>query len=162
MPASEEQGFTLLELLFVLILISVFSIYVSARFSADPFLERDFYTEVVTGLLYAQETAMRSGCNTQFLIDTSHYELNLDSNCINGLAAAFDTPILKPFTDTPYSNHAFPSSITSITSEQVIFFPQGWACHDDGNSLSTLTIDMVGQTNRTIEIFCGTGYVREG
>ena len=128
--------------------------------SADPFEERLLFDEIVAALLYAIKAAASSDCNTEFLIDSTHYELNIDTNCLAGGSPSYTTPVFFP-TGEPvqYANFEFPPSISNVTAQRINFYPQGWACQSNGNTQSTLQIQIMGAQTRTIQVICSTGFI---
>jgi len=73
----EQRGFTIVELIMVIVIIGILAAVVGPRFfSKSNFDERVYYEEVLSAVRYAQKLAVASGCYIQFSIDSGGYALN--------------------------------------------------------------------------------------
>ncbi|MES2663296.1 MAG: prepilin-type N-terminal cleavage/methylation domain-containing protein [Pseudomonadota bacterium] len=153
-------GFTMVELIMVMVLIGILGATAQSIFSTDVFEERYLYDEVQTAIRYGQRFAITTGCKVKFDITSTQYTLNLDAECTSGNAADYTIPVEKPFEDAAYTKTNFPSGIavTPLPNE-IIFYPEGWGCDDDGNSSTTKTIVFTGEATRTLNFVCSTGYL---
>ncbi len=71
-----SPGFTLTEIVTVLVILRVIAAFTAPRFFDQVvFEERGFYEEVVAALRYGQKIAVGSGCPVQISIDASGYAL---------------------------------------------------------------------------------------
>jgi MSHA pilin protein MshC len=73
------SGFSLVELVSVLILIGIISVVAVSRFNATPFQTAGFDQELRSALRFAQKFAITSGCDVQVDVDaaTDSYALTL-------------------------------------------------------------------------------------
>ncbi|MBI2802818.1 MAG: type II secretion system protein [Gammaproteobacteria bacterium] len=98
MPA--QRGFTLVELVTVLIVLGVLAAIAAPRFAdPSPFAARGFYEDAMAATRYAQKLAIASGCTVriQFSAGYAVYE-----SC-NG---ASESALTRPGTSDPFANAA--------------------------------------------------------
>ncbi len=83
---TRQHGFTLVELILVLVVIGVLAAVVGPRFfDRAVFDERAYAEEVRAGLRHAQKLAMAGGCRIQVRFESNgDYQLWRDANCAAG------------------------------------------------------------------------------
>ena len=93
-PWRTGKGFTLVELVTVIVLLGILSVYAAPKiFDLGIFRARGFFDETQSALRYAQKLAVGSGCAVQVTITSSSYALNQPSAC-NG--SPFDQLVPHP------------------------------------------------------------------
>ncbi len=149
---SQNRGFTLVELVTVILLLGILSVVALPRFfDATAFNSRGFYDEMAGAARYAQKLAVASGCDVQLSIDnaTNTYALHqrVDS-CISG---TFTRAVLKPAGSGSFSGSA-PSGVSLSVSpnSSIVFDAQGRATPDE------VTVTVGG---RSFTIAGESGYV---
>ncbi len=71
---STERGFTLVELITVIVILSVLAAIAGPKFfDTQPFSQRGYADELAAALLYARQTAVGSGCDVRLTIDAAGY-----------------------------------------------------------------------------------------
>jgi MSHA pilin protein MshC len=73
-PRNRAAGFTLVELVVVIVMLGIVAAFAVPRFFDDrTFLERGYYEELAAGLKYAQKLAIASGCPVRVVVDAAGY-----------------------------------------------------------------------------------------
>lgn len=149
MMIRRARGYTLIELVTVLVLIGALAIFASAQFRTQGFERYAFREELISAARYAQKIALASGCEVRLRVDGSGYALHYrsggtDTSCGGG---GFSTPVPDPTGGGAYSG----SSDAVTNSLSVVF-------GTDGTSGGG-TINVQGQPD--IVIVSGTGYVHD-
>lgn len=87
-----HRGFTLVELVVIIMIIGVIAVFASSRFaSQDTFESRGYYDELVSATRFAQRYAVASGCTVRINIAATTYSLTTqDATCGIG------TPVQSP------------------------------------------------------------------
>ena len=81
-----QRGFTMVELIMVIVILGILAAVVGPRFfDRQQFDQRMFYEESLSAVRYAQKLALASGCLTQVsLSQASGYQVHQAVNCTSG------------------------------------------------------------------------------
>jgi MSHA pilin protein MshC len=123
---KKNSGYTVLELITIIILIGVLSIVVVSRFDLNPFQVVGFEQELRSAIRFAQKFAIVSGCEVQVTVNAGGYGMRVrdDADTDGCLAAGdgFGTLLNNPsggtFTGTPPSGVAITSGLIFIYDRQ--------------------------------------------
>ncbi len=138
---KRSSGFTLVEMIVVLVLLGIISAVALPRFfNVDGYRTRATYDEVAGAVRYAQKLAVASGCDVQVQIFNHGYALQQHQNSCSGGS-------FVDISDHPVTNNTF-SAVTLSPATSFIFDSMG-------RSSNTLTIH-VGSESFTVTAETGT------
>ena len=81
----KQRGFTIVELIMVIVILGIISAVVLPRFfDRKIFDERFYFEEVLSCVRYAQQLAVASGCSIKVLVDNDGYRLTYAKDCGDG------------------------------------------------------------------------------
>ncbi len=140
---TTSAGFTLVELVIVIVLLGIVSAVALPRFfQVDDFRTRGFYDEVAGSVRYAQKLAVASGCEVQVSITGGSYALQQHSiDCTSG---SFGTIVNHPVASGSISGITFSSSPTSFIFDAM------------GRCSSSVTVTVGSES---FSVVAETGYV---
>ncbi|MCP3667483.1 MAG: prepilin-type N-terminal cleavage/methylation domain-containing protein [Gammaproteobacteria bacterium] len=148
-------GFSLVELVVVVLLVSVLAaVSIPRFFGQQQFQEWGFSEDLITALRYAHKIAIASGCDTQVTTDPTGYQLNQRASCSSG---GFTQIVSLPghsgsgYTGTP------PGDIT-LSVDALYFDPLGRPRNPADDLLFT-TATQIDVGGRSILVEPETGFV---
>ncbi len=104
MLKKSEIGFTTIELITIILLLSIVSVAVFSRLdNLSNFDDRGLFEETVAAVRYAQKLAVSTGCEVQVNLSGTGYTLHQrQTNCTTG---TFTLDVMNPGNRTvPYAN----------------------------------------------------------
>lgn len=111
-------GFTLFELLIVIVLLSILSVFaLGGLFDQDEFAARGFFDDTVNAVRFAQKLAISTGCEVEVAISASGYQLSQKGppNCATGAFIPVKNPANRGKNYVNLSSGFSLSPVTSIT-----------------------------------------------
>lgn len=150
----DNSGFSLVELLTVIILLSILGVVVLGRLAQpDTFAARGFFDDTVAAVRFAQKLAVSSGCDVRVILSAGGYELRQSSGCT---ADDFVSPVQNPADrGRNYRNSDMPDGF-SLTAGTITFDARG--VREGGTSDFTLTD---GSTSYSFRVHGSTGLVED-
>lgn len=119
LQGRHKKGFTLIELVTVIMLVSVLSVVAFSRLgNVSSFEQKGFFDEVTNAVRYAQKLARSTGCKVQVTLAASSYQLKQGSDCTS---STYSRNVLHPKDRTAYSNSSFPEGITISPASILVF-----------------------------------------
>lgn len=152
--SDKALGFTLVELIIVIVVMGVISVVVAPRFfDKDAYKSRGFYELSLTALRYAHKLAMGTGCHTQVNFSATGVTVKQRDNCTSG---AFSVDVKHPGNpDQLFSESETGVSIGSLS----IFFDGAGRPYDSGTGvLLTAPVSLTIDT-RSLQVQPYTGFV---
>jgi MSHA pilin protein MshC len=150
---TRQSGFTLIELVMVLVLLSILSVVALPKFFDDEaFRKRGYCNAVVSAFSYGQKLALAEGCDIRVRTSSSGVDLFRRESCDG--SSSFNLAVTHPGKGGNYSETA-PAGIT-LSSSTVIFDAMGRARNAFG-ATSDFAITVGG--NMDIRIIGETGFI---
>jgi len=142
---ASEGGFTIIELVVVVMVLGILAAVVGPRFfDRKVFDERLFFEESVSAVRYAQKLAVASGCLTQVSLGAGGYHLRRAANCTSG---AFSAEVQGPDGQTPFANTEVPAGVSvSTTNFPVVFDSQGRPSGAASATIGAFTFSVTAET----------------
>jgi MSHA pilin protein MshC len=150
--STRTSGFTLIELIMVIVLLGALSIFVAPRFfQKTSFDSLAFEQELKTAIRYAHKLSIASGCEVQVSLTANSYALYFPDSSCNPPDAFGANPVIHPVQQGNYAGTA-PSGVTIAGFGNFYFNDLGAP-----DAAGSITVDPGG---RLITVMPLTGYVR--
>ncbi len=149
-----NSGFSLIELIAVIVLLGILGIVALGRFSnQDAFAARGFFDDTVVAVRFAQKLAVSSGCDVRVVTASTppYYQVLQSSTCT---ADDFVNPVAKPADrSSNYQSGPIPAGY-GLTAGTITFDALG--AREEATSSFVLSD---GTTSYTFTVHAGTGLV---
>ncbi|MCX7100170.1 MAG: type II secretion system protein [Methylobacter sp.] len=150
---SNQEGFTLVELVMVIVVLGILSATALPKFfSISSYQQQAFFDDTLSAVRYAQKMAVATGCKVQVSINANAYVLNRPANrsqCLSN-TAVFSLPVRNPATgDTSYT---YSQAGVSLTSNHSTFYFDAL-----GRASANVLLTVAGV--KTITVVSETGFV---
>lgn len=149
---SRAGGFTLIELIMVIVVLGALSIFVAPRFSSKTSFDTlSFHQELKTAIRFAHKLSIASGCEVQLSLTVNSYALFYPDTSCNPPDAFGANPVNHPVQSGGYAGTS-PSGVTLASFGNFYFTASGAP-----SSSGTITINPGG---RQIIVNALTGFVQ--
>jgi MSHA pilin protein MshC len=150
---QSQQGFTLIELVMVIVLLGILSATALPKFfDISGFQQQAFFDDTLSAVRYAQKLAVATGCKVQVSVSANAYTLN---SPVNRSQCASSSPVFSTAVRNPGTGDAsFTKSESGIiiTSSPAIFSFDAL-----GRASADVVITVAG--SKTIAVVSDTGFV---
>jgi MSHA pilin protein MshC len=147
-----QQGFTLIELIMVMVMVGVLAVFVAPKLNTSDFEARGFHDETLALLRYAQKTAVAQRRTVCVNLIASGVTANIfAANPATGTCAA--APTLAP-PNSPRGGTGLEGRVNNAVVTGFLFTPLGIT-----DQVGNVIIAIAGSTAITVET--STGYVHE-
>ncbi len=154
MSQSRQTGFTLVEVIMVIVMLGVLSATALPKFfEKNTFAERAFFADTLNAVRYAQKLAVATGCKVQVSISSNSYILNRHGDSSSTSCpgeATYSLSVPHPGTGASSYSGSEPGITLSSSVSSFIFNSLGSVSSD-----ATLTV----AGSKTISVIAETGYV---
>lgn len=156
---DRARGFTLIELIVVMVLMAILAAAALPRFFDSGAFEGPAFAQEIAGAArYAQKLAVTSGCPVRLMVDATHYEL-LQPQAAPGSACdtAFTRAVLHPGSGTAFSGTVPVGVVIGGAVPLTLEFKATGAPYAGGIELaSDVAVTVAG---RSVVIAARSGYV---
>jgi len=160
---TKQSGFTLMELVLVMVIIGVLAAAAGPRFfSTDVYRERFYAEDMLAALRFAKRTAESSNCIVRFRVLANGFDLTQDGNCFSGGASNYSLAVLRPSeSGSAYLSNEKPLTLIQSATTNTIFFQVDGGVLNSSNNQINVTYSLTGsEVIRTLSVDGGSGYVR--
>lgn len=142
-----SQGFSLVELIVVILLLGIMAVFVAPRLQRTQINELGFFQDALAAIRYAHKVAITSGCEVRVDVTPGSMSLSYAGNPVAcGTGGVIDPSSNSPFTVTA------PGS-ASITGVSFVFDMIG-----DPSIAQDLIVTNADASTRTIRVVDDTGF----
>lgn len=124
---AASRGYTLVELVAVIVILGVIAAITGPRFfGTKVFSERGYADEVAGAMRYAQKIAVGSGCNTRFAITAAGYSTTqqvANGNRCDATSSSYTVTVKRP--DGTTASGTPPSDANVVASATITFDARG-------------------------------------
>ena len=141
----KQCGFTMVELIMVIVLIAILSATALPRFfDRSSFETRAFFDDTLNAVRFAKKQAVSSGCKVRVTFSNNGYSLIHEDNCDSN---TFDNtrPVKQPNSSEHYASSTTNISVTA-SHNTTTFDSLGQADTDNQISIGGRTITVVSAT----------------
>ncbi len=137
---QHSQGFTLVELVTVIVILGVLAVVGASKFATNStFVDSQYHQEIISAFRYAQKIAIASQCDVSIALTANSYALTYSGTCSGS--------VKHPADQQPFSEGGMNSSITT-TANTFVYDAEGNITPSTGGTVNvgssfTITIESV-------------------
>jgi len=159
-------GFTLVELVMVIVILGIISATLLPRFaSLNTFSDRIFFDDLWQSLNYARDISLARGCRVQVVIFSNDFYAMQDDDCDTSSyqRSDFTVPLMRPDQTERLEYYKFDQqghADIATASVVVVFNPNGTVTRDVSGSLVSFSSWSVSVGSRSLSLYGDTAYVQ--
>ena len=151
MVKDKNNGFSLIELVLVIVLVSIMAVYALPKLNIDIFRQSGYAQQAAASIRFAQKQAIASGCQITVSITAGGCSLNWYNPSADGSCPANNTPIANPGSgNNNFCKDSSPASTTGL--------PASFTFDKIGRPSAAQNINL---GNKIIKVEAETGYTHE-
>lgn len=164
-PRAGAPGFTMIELVMVILILGILSITLLPRFvSPSAFSERVYFDDLRQSLVYARDIALARGCRVQAVLYTADFYFMQDADCDSASYQRSDytQPLMRPDQSERLEFNAFDDEghqAIALASHILVFDPAGRIRQDDAGVLEDFDSITLTVGGRTLTLYGDSAYV---
>lgn len=153
---TTQKGFTLIELVMVIVLLGILSATALPKFFAvSSYQKQLFFDDTLSAVRYAQKLAVATGCHIQVSVADNHYTLNRPADrslCTSTSTTDFSLPVRHPGTGEAAYTHA-ENGVSLTASPSSFYF--------NALGLASAAVTLTVANDKMIAVVAATGFVYE-
>jgi len=151
MHIGRQDGFTLMELVVVIVVISILAVYIAPRLNLNIFRESGYSRQAAAAIRYGQKLSIASGCSVKVDIAANGCGLNWNNPTSVASCPADNTAIPNPGTGaSDFCKDSTPGSTGGL--------PANFSFDKIGRPSAMQSINL---GNTTLKVEAETGYTHE-
>ena len=151
MVVIQRDGFSLIELIMVIVLVSILAVYALPKLNLDIFRQAGYAQQAAAAIRYAQKQAIASGCEIDVAITAGGCNLDWNNPSADANCPVDNTAILNPGSGV---NNFCADSTPGSTAD----LPANFSFDKIGRPSAAQSIDL---GNKTLAVEAETGYTHE-
>lgn len=158
---KHHQGFTLVELILVIVVLGIISVSIGPRFFGNnQFSNRYYFDDLYSAISFAHHKATTGGCLVQVSLTANSYNLTTDSECTTNNAANLNLQVMHPGDLNPFTNQT-DDIVQTVNVNPFIFTPIGQVTNTTGVVVSQINLSITegGGLVRSLTIEGQTGFM---
>lgn len=159
-------GFTLIELVMVILLIGIISITLLPRFSSpSAYSDRTYFDDLRQSLNFARDIALARGCRVQAVVFGADFYVMQDADCDSTvyLRSDYSQPVMRPDQSERLEYQLYNEAghaVIGMANTILVFDPTGTVLQDTDGSLASFESITLTLAAGSLTVYGNTAYVQ--